>query len=286
VRFQWIKDHRAEFPVKAMCRALEVSRSGFHAWMKSPARKRRLRRENLAGHVRRVFEKSRGRYGSPRITQALRAEGIGANRKAVARCMKELGIRAQTRASFVPRTTQSDPGLAASPNLLARDFSAERPNQKWCCDITYIDTDEGWLYAAIIKDLFSKKIVGWATADHMRDELTIAALRMAITHRGQVSGVIHHSDRGRQYASADYRAMLKDHGIVQSMSEVGDCYDNAPAESFFGSLKVELVNGTRFATRAEASLAVFEYIEVFYNRDRLHSALGYVSPVAYEAARG
>ena len=286
MRFQWIKDHRGQFPVKAMCRTLGVSRSGFHAWMKTPSRKRRMLRDALAVHVRAVFEKSRGRYGSPRIARVLRAQGVSVGRKAVARCMKELGIKAQTRAAFVPRTTQSDPRLAASPNLLARDFCAEKPNQKWCCDITYINTGEGWLYAAIIKDLFSKKIVGWATADHMRDELTIAALRMAITHRGDVKGVIHHSDRGKQYASAAYRALLNEQRIMQSMSEAGDCYDNAPAESFFGSLKVELVNAMSFATREQAALAVFEYIEVFYNRERLHSALGYVSPVAYEATRG
>jgi len=284
VRYRWIKEHDQAFPVSAMCRALRVRRSGFYAWRKNPLGRHARRRRELIDPIRRAFVQSRATYGSPRVARQLRAEGIRVCENTVARCMKEQGIKAKTGRKFTPRTTESDPSLRASPNLLGRDFAAAAVNQKWCGDITYVATGEGWLYVATIKDLFSKRIVGWAMAAHMREDLTLAALGMAVGRRGPVRGVIHHSDRGKQYASAKYRAMLGTHGIVQSMSGTGDCYDNAPAESFFSSMKKELVNRRRFATREEARLAIFEYIEVFYNQKRLHSSIGYVSPAMFEAA--
>ena len=281
---QWIKEH-PQFPVSVMCEQLGVSRSGFYATKtKIPSvRKTELSRLKLAEPIRRIHAESDRTYGSPRVTRELKKLGVRVSENTVAKCMKEHGIRVAKADSYVPRTTQSDPSLKASPNLLDRNFEATKMNEKWCSDITYVDTDEGWLYLATIKDLFSKRIVGWAMAGHMKAELTMGALMMAIKQRGNVEGVIHHSDRGKQYACGEYRALLEEQGIRQSMGAVGDCYDNAPAESFFASLKKELVNRRRFVTREQARHAIFEYIEVFYNRKRLHSALDYVSPVQFEA---
>lgn len=282
--YRWMDKHRDQFPVAAMCAALKACRSGFYAWRKAPEPKAGSLRSKLAEPIARVFADSDGTYGSPRVTNALVAGGIKASRNTVARCMKERGIKVSKAKAYTPRTTESDPGLKPSPNLLNRDFKATGVNQKWCSDITYVRTGESWLYVAMIKDLYSKRIVGWAMADHMRAELTVSALKMAIRHRGAVQGLIHHSDRGKQYACLEYRALLEKHGVVQSMSQAGDCYDNAPAESFFATLKKELVNRCTFKTRQEAKQEVFKYIEVFYNRKRLHSALGYMSPEQFEAA--
>lgn len=284
MRYQSIDAHAGEYPVTVLCRTLEVSRSGFYAWRKNPEGKAGRKSDVLAVLVKAVFEDSGQTYGSPRVTAALKSRQVAASENTVAQCMKKHGIKVKKARTYTPRTTQSDPSLKPSPNILARDFEASGVNQKWCSDITYVPTLEGWLYVATIKDLYSKRIVGWAMAEHMRAELTVSALRMAINQRGAVQGLIHHSDRGKQYACAEYRALLEKQGIVQSMSQAGDCYDNAPAESFFASLKKELVNRRVFKTRQEAKQAVFKYIEVFYNRKRLHSGLGYMSPEQFEAA--
>ena len=284
MKYQWIKTYLSSYPLMAMCRVLKVCRSGFYAWVKLPAGRPSSRSESLLESIRQEFENSGEVYGSPRVAMALVARGIRVCVNTVARCMKEHGIRVKPTRRYVPRTTQTDASLKPSPNLLDRDFEATGVNQKWCSDITYVRTDEGWLYVAMIKDLYSKKIIGWAMEGHMRVELTLAALAMAIQKRGSFKGVIHHSDRGKQYAGADYRAMLNKHQITQSMSGTGDCYDNAPAESFFASLKKELVNLRTFKTLDEAKHEVFVYIEGFYNRTRLHSAIGYVSPEKFEAA--
>ena len=282
MRHQWIEEHAKEFPVKLMCEQLDISRSGFYARKSLSVKKSAWRRDQLVAPIRRIHLESKQRYGSPRVTRELRNQGLKVNEKMVARCMKEHEISVKTASSYVPRTTQNDPSLRPSPNLLSRDFTATRINEKWCADITYVRTNEGWLYLATIKDLYSKRIVGWAMADHLGVELTIGALKMAIQHRGDVRGVIHHSDRGKQYACMEYRNLLAKDRIRQSMSAVGDCYDNAPAESFFATLKKELVNRCEFLTRKDAEAAIFEYIEVFYNRKRLHSALNYVSPEQFE----
>ena len=281
--YRWMKDNEDAFSVGAMCVVLGACRSGYYAWRRDPVSKAGSLRGRLALPIARIFAESGSTYGSPRVTHALALCGIKACRNTVARSMKELEIRVKKAKSYTPRTTESDPSLRASPNILARDFSARGMNQKWCSDITYVGTDEGWLYVAMIKDLYSKRIVGWAMADHMRAELTVSALQMAIKQRRAVQGLIHHSDRGKQYACREYRALLEKHGIIQSMSQAGDCYDNAPAESFFASLKKELVNRRTFKTLQEAKQEVFQYIEVFYNRKRLHSTLGYRSPEQFEA---
>jgi len=282
--YQLVDVYSCDFPVARMCQALEVSRSGYYAWRKNPQGQPGTKRAALVPLIREVFEESGQTYGSPRVTEELNKRQVVVCENTVARSMKEHGIRVKQARAFTPRTTESDPSLKPSPNLLNRDFKATAVNQKWCSDITYVRTGEGWLYVATVKDLYSKRIVGWAMAEHMRAELTVSALRMAINQRGAVQGLIHHSDRGKQYACREYRELLEEHGVLQSMSEPGDCYDNAPAESFFASLKKELVNRRAFKTRQEAKQAVFKYIEVFYNRKRLHSALGYMSPEEFEAA--
>ncbi len=284
MRYRWIHTFMIQFPVNAMCRVLRVCRSGFYAWLKAPPDVRLSIRAATVDLMRKLHVDSGGVYGSPRVTNALRDRGIRMCLNTVARCMKEAGIKVKPAKRYVPRTTQADPSLRASPNILNRDFSTTGVNQKWCSDITFVRTSEGWLYLATVIDLYSRKIVGWATADHMRTELTVGALTMALQKRDSFKGLIHHSDRGKQYACAQYREILDVNQITQSMSGTGDCYDNAPAESFFATLKKELVNRCQFKTRQEAQQDIFVYIEGFYNRTRLHSAIGYVSPEQFEAA--
>ena len=249
----------------------------------SEASARAKRREELAGKVRAVHHENRGVYGSPRVCAALRASGESVCENTVAKVMRERGIRAKTKKKFVPRTTDSRHEQPVAPNVLDRQFRADLPDRKWAVDITYVPTDEGWLYLAGVIDLCSRRIVGWSMADHMRTELAGDALGMALAGRSPGAGLLHHSDRGVQYASDDYRALLAGHGIECSMSGKGDCYDNAVVESFWGTLKTELVNHEHYETREQARASVFEYIEVFYNRVRLHSALGYLSPEQFEA---
>lgn len=284
MKFAFVKAHRRVWPVNVICRVLEVTRSGFFAWLKRQVSERRRRRAELAEKIKATHEENRGVYGSPRIFEALRADGVKVCCNTVARVMREEGICAKVKRKFVPRTTDSGHGRPVAANVLDRQFEAELPDQKWAADITYVDTGEGWLYVAGVIDLCSRKIVGWAMADHLRTDLVSDALRMALARRDPKDGLLHHSDRGVQYASDDYRQMLAEHGIKVSMSNKGDCWDNAVMESFWGTLKTELVHHERYETREQARASIFEYIEVFYNRKRLHSSLGYVSPEMFEAS--
>jgi putative transposase len=284
MKFAFIKDHKPEFPVVDMCRVLEVSRSGFYRWAKEPVGKRARRRDELGAAIARVHKANRGVYGSPRVHAALVEEGREVCRNTVAKVMKQRGIQARTHRRFKVRTTDSKHGHPIAANVLDREFAAEKINTRWTTDITYIHTDEGILYLAGVMDLCSRKIVGWSMAEHMRAALVCDALNMALEARRPGADLLHHSDRGVQYACEEYRTLLEARGITVSMSDVGDCYDNAPAESFWGKLKTELVYLEHFATRAQARAAIFEYIECFYNRVRLHSSLAYVSPERFDAA--
>jgi len=281
MRFQFIEDHRDQFPVIRMCKVLAVSSSGYYAWRGRPASKREMANRALTEKIKEAFKESDETYGSPRIYQVMRKLGLMCSRNRVARLMRAEGLRAkQTRRRRA--TTKRNKSHRAAPNRLNRDFSAERPNEKWLADITYIPTQEGWLYLATILDLFSRRIVGWAMSDRMTSELTLQALHMAIQRCRPGPGLIHHSDQGSQYTDGGYQAVLRAHHILPSMNSVGSWYDNAPMESFFGTLKSELVHHRLYRTRDEASPDVFYYIEGFYNRRRLHSSLDYLSPEAYD----
>jgi putative transposase len=284
VKFDFIQKNLSEFPVAAACDTLAVSRSGYYAWLNRPASTQAQRREELAVKIRAVHEENRKVYGSPRILKALKARGESVCENTVAKVMKEQEIQAKTKKKFVPRTTDSNHGRPVAENILDRDFAAELPDRKWAVDITYIPTDEGWLYLAGVIDLCTRRIVGWSMADHMRVELASDALQMAIARRSPAAGLLHHSDRGVQYACDDYQHLLQSHEMQVSMSGKGDCWDNAPMESFWSTLKTELVHHEQYATREQARQSIFEYIEVFYNRKRLHSSLGYQSPESFEAS--
>jgi putative transposase len=281
MRFQFIEDHREEFPVKLMCQGLEVSTSGYYAWRGRPASKREMANRELTAKIKDAFEESGETYGSPRIYQVMRKRGLMCSQNRVARLMREAGLRAKQTRQY-RSTTKRNKADRAAPNRLNRDFSAVGPNRKWVADITYIATQEGWLYLAAILDLFSRRIVGWAMSKRMTGDLTRRALDMAIRRCRPGRGLIHHSDQGSQYTDSAYQAVLAAHGIVASMNGVGTWYDNAPMESFFGTLKTELVHTRLYRTRDEASPDLFYYIEAWYNRRRLHSALGYESPEVYE----
>jgi transposase InsO family protein len=283
VKFAFIEEHLTAFPVEVSCDVLEVSRSGYYAWTKRPVSARAKRREELATKIRAVHERNRKVYGSPRVCEALKAQGESVCENTVADIMKERRIRAKCKKKFVPKTTDSVHQQPVVANVLDRQFDAELPNRKWAVDITYVPTGEGWLYLAGVIDLCSRKVVGWSMADHMRTDLVGDALKMAIARRSPGDGLLHHSDRGVQYASEDYMHLLQSHGMQISMSGRGDCWDNAVMESFWATLKTELVNPEQYATHEEARASIFEYIEVFYNRQRLHSSLGYVSPETFEA---
>jgi putative transposase len=285
VKFAFIKTHRATYPVELMCGLLEVSRSGYYAWLNRAGRepgRRDSRRKELVEKIHEVHAQSRETYGSPRVYQELKAQGQDVCENTIARLMKAHGVRSIVRRRFRVRTTDSAHAHPIAPNRLERCFKRELPNQAWCADITYVHTGEGWLYLSAVIDLCSRKIVGWSMADHLRAELCENALEMALRQRRPGAGLLHHSDRGVQYACGDYQRMLEEKGLECSMSRRGDCYDNAVMESFFKTLKAELVYQRKFATRAAAMSAIFEYIEVFYNRKRRHSSLGYVSPEQYE----
>lgn len=285
MKFAFIKEHlAAEFPVDVSCDVLEVSRSGYYAWLGRPSSTRAKRREELAVRIQQVHEQNRRVYGSPRVCRALNAQGVRVCQNTVADIMKERQIRAKSRRKFTPRTTDSRHRQPVADNVLDRQFDASLPNRKWAADITYVPTDEGWLYLAAVIDLCSRKIVGWSMADHMRTDLVSDALTMAIARRRPGEGLLHHSDRGVQYASEDYMYLLQSNNMVVSMSGKGDCWDNAAMESFWATLKTELVHHEHYATREQARRSIFEYIEVFYNRIRLHSSLGYQSPEAFETS--
>jgi putative transposase len=282
MRFRFIEDRRADYPVTILCGVLEVSPAGYYAWRSRPESERSAANRDLVEDIRRVHRDTRGRYGSPRIHAELKAQGRGASRGRIERLMHRHGIRAIMACRRRARTTDSRHDLPIAPNLLDRNFTAAAPNRIWLADITYIETDQGWLYLATVMDLYSRRIVGWAMADHLRTSLPLAALKMAISAQRPGLGLIHHSDRGVQYASADYRKMMQSAGFRVSMSRKANCYDNAPMESFFHTLKTELVHHSQYATRQEATRDIFAYIEGFYNRTRRHSAIGYISPIEME----
>jgi transposase InsO family protein len=283
VRFAFIRVEKALYPVSVLCDALGVRRSGYYAYVKRPPSARRSDDARLVAEIRRIHERSRKyrSYGSPRVHRELVARGEEVGRHRVARLMREHGIVARRRRRFV-RTTDSNHRLPVAPNLLDRQFEASGPNQVWVTDITYVWTSVGWLYVAAILDLFSRRVVGLASSDRIDRHLVLAALDEALQTRQPPRGLLHHSDRGSQYASAEYREALRARGITASMSRRGDCWDNAVAESFFSTLKVELVHHERFASRAEAATAIREYVERFYNVERRHSSLNYVSPMEFE----
>ena len=281
MRFQFIDDHREEFAVIRMCGMLDVSRSGYYAWRGRPLSKREMANRELMTKVKKTFEESGETYGSPRIYQVMRKLGLMCSKKRVARLMRAEGLCAKQSRRF-KATTKRNKAHRPAPNRLRRDFGTERRNQKWLADITYIPTLEGWLYLAAILDLFSRRIVGWAVSDRMTTELTLTALQMAIRQRRPRPGLTHHSDQGSQYTDSRYQAALAEHGILASMNSAGTWYDNAPMESFFSTLKCELVHHVAYRTRDEASPDLLYYIEGFYNRHRLHSSLDYLSPEAYE----
>jgi putative transposase len=285
VKCLWIQQHQGEFAVRDLCRVLKVSTSRFYEWQAQPVGRRQAYHDELARQIEQVHRDSRGVYGSPRIASVLKARGVKVCRNTIAKVMKRRQIQAKTRKRFVPRTTDSRHDHPVAVNRLQRDFSAPRPNAKWVADLTYIPTGEGWLYLAALLDLYSRKIVGWSMANHLRAPLAIDALNMAVALRRPPPGLVHHSDRGVQYACDAYQRLLIRHGMVCSMSGVGNCYDNAAMESFFSTLKTECVHPRKFATQQEARQTIFEYVEVTYNRIRPHSSLGYVSPEAFEAAR-
>jgi putative transposase len=279
-KLAFIAAHASEHAVRLMCRVLDVARSWFHAWQRAAPQRaeRAAKREDLVRQVREVFETSKRRYGAPRIHAELQGRGRGVSRRTVAKLMKENAIRPPRGRRRVPITTDSRHAHAVAPNLLDRNFEVLKPDTVWLADISYIPTGEGWLYLAAVKDLATMEIVGWSMSERLKSTLCEDALTMAIRNRRPPKGLIHHSDRGVQYACGDYGALLRLHGIKSSMSRKGNCLDNAPMESFFGSLKTELVHRTRFGTRAEAKAALFEYIEIFYNPRRRHSSSGYRTP--------
>ena len=266
-----------------MCDVLKVSRSGFYAWLRRPESRQALKRRRLTILIKVIHKESRKTYGSPRIHAELKARGEVCCLNTVARYMRENDIYAKTKRKF-KHTTDSNHKLPIAENLLDRQFTQNEPNLAWVSDITYVPTREGWLYLATVQDLFSRKIVGWSMNHRIDRQLVIDALRMAVGNRRPPPGLLHHSDRGSQYASNDYQDLLEEHNMTCSMSRKGNCWDNAVMESFYRSIKTELIHHEDFQTREEARRAIFEYIEVFYNRVRRHSTLGYVSPLEYELA--
>lgn len=283
MKYQFIAEQRTHHKVAHLCRVLDVSRSAYYAWQKQPISPRTQANGELANQVQTVFDASQQTYGSRRIRMALREQGIRCGRARVVHLMRQLTLQVPRQRKRIV-TTKANPRDPSGENKLARDFTAQQPNQKWLVDITYIDTQEGTLYLAGVLDVFSRKIVGWAMEDHLRDELTQAALVMALRTRQPQPGLLHHSDRGAQYTSADYQAIFEKFGIQVSLSRAHNCFDNAPMESFWVSLKTECVYRHAFRTRAEAKNVIFAYLEVFYNRQRLHSTLDYQSPEKFERA--
>lgn len=281
MRFAFIRAEKAAFPIAAMCRLFGVTRQGYYAHANRPPSARVRSDAELCAVIRELFAEMREAYGSPRMLNELRRRGWRVGKQRVERCMRGMGLTPPAAPQRV-RTTITDPAHPVAPNELARDFKATRPNERWVTDITYVWTDEGWVYLAVILDLFSRAVVGWALDTNVSTHLTLTALRAAIRRRRPEAGLLHHSDRGCQYTSMRYREELQRHGITVSMSRKGNCWDNAVAESFFGTLKNELVHRRRWSGRNELRNAVFEYIEVFYNRRRLHSSIGHKTPSEVE----
>jgi putative transposase len=281
MRYHWIQSHQRDYPVVVLCRVLRVSTSGYYTWLERKPSLRQEKRQHLADAVFMSYRDSEKRYGYRKIHEDLHEQHIFCCEETVRRVMKAIGIHSCTRRKYVV-TTDSDHSYKPAENLLERDFTAEKPNCKWLTDITYVETGEGWLYLAAVLDVFSRKIVGWSMGENIDTELVKSALDMAVRQRKPDIGLLHHSDRGVQYASGDYQQKLKDLDIVCSMSRKGNCWDNAMMESFFGSLKTECVYQQKYKTREQAKQDLFKYIEIFYNRKRRHASLGYISPEEFE----
>ena len=282
MRYDFIEGHRLLWRLVVLCRLLRVSKAGYYAWRRRAPSPRSRNNQALTVRIAALHSERRGVYGSPRMHRELRSHGIPIGKHRVARLMRAAGISARQPKRHVV-TTDSNHRLPVAPNILQQDFTATAPNTRWVTDITYIPTAEGWLYLDVIMDLYARRIVGWAMGDRMDCGLVMRALDMAVHQRAPAGGLIHHSDRGSQFASDAYRRQLTQQGMTASMSRRACCYDNAAMESFFHTLKVELTHRRHFQTRQQAQTAIFEYIEVFYNRVRIHSALGYLSPAAFEA---
>ena len=284
MKYRFISANREIFKVGRMCNVLNVSRSSYYAWLKRPESTRKKGNRKLAARIKVIHGQFRKVYGSPRIYRELKDQGVSCSPNRVARIMKQEGIKA-----IVPRkfkvTTDSKHNLPVAPNLLNQDFDIKEPNRVWLADITYIATTEGWLYLSSVMDLGSRRIKGWAMSNRINKELTLDALKMAMCNHPATAGIIHHSDRGSQYASHEYQKQLKDHGLLYSMSRKDNCWDNAPMESFFHTLKTEWVYGLQYNTRYEAKASLFDYIEIFYNRQRRHSGIQYMTPCQYELFR-
>jgi len=276
-----MQQEKASHHIATLCRVLGVSSSGYYAWCDRPLSMRARTDQALLDQIQAIHERSRGTYGAPRIHAELRAQGVRCGRKRVARLMREANLIGAQRRRY-RGTTRQDRQAVPAPDLVRRDFTASAPNQLWVADITYVATGEGWLYLATVLDAWSRRIVGWAMGDTLRTELVVDALNMAVWNRRPAAGVVHHSDRGAQYTSLTFSRRCRDAGLTPSMGSIGDAYDNALAEAFFASLEAELLMRHRFATRKAARLALFDYIEAFYNSHRRHSALGYLSPAQFE----
>lgn len=279
-----IKKYSNQFSINAMCSMLAVSRSGYYDWLNRSPSARAQKNAELTVKIKAIYERERSRAGAKRIAKRLKLQGVQASRHRVAKIMRLNGWRAKAAKKF-KATTNSNHKLPVAPNLLQQNFFASRPNEKWVSDIIYVWTEEGWLYLAVVMDLYSRMVVGWSMSERMTSQLVIDALQMAIWRRNKPQGVIIHSDRGSQYCSHDYQKLLAENGFICSMSKRGDCYDNASMESWNHSFKVEAIHGEKFLTRAAAKNHVFEYIDIYYNRTRLHSRLGYLSPVYFEAQK-
>lgn len=276
-----IKEHSCRYSIKMMCHMLSVSSSGYYDWNKRPQSRRAKQNLELSLQIKKIFDDERSRSGARRIATRLKTDGTSVSRNRVARIMRENGWRARAARKY-KATTNSNHKLPVAPNLLQQDFSSNKPNEKWVSDITYIATDEGWLYLAVVMDLYSRMIVGWALSERMTSSLVVDAMQMALWRRKMPRGVIAHSDRGSQYCSEVYQNLLTKNGLICSMSKRGDCFDNAAMESWNHSFKVEAIHGEKLTTRALTKNHVFDYIDVYYNRKRLHSKLGYLSPVNFE----
>jgi len=281
--FAFIEQHKDNWPITVMCQTLDVSPQGFYAWRLRPTSQQQQRRDALVVQIRAVHAEVKQRYGSPRIHAELEARGVDCCVNTIAKVMHDNDIRAKTARKF-RNTTDSNHSLPVAENLLDRQFEAQAPNERWVADISYIPTREGWLYLAVVEDLYSRMVVGWSMGNTMTSRLVVDALEMAVARRLPDEGLLAHSDRGSQYASDHYQRLLAKHGIACSMSRRGDCWDNAPMESFFATLKKELTHDEDYQTRSEARASIVEYIEMFYNPKRRHSSLGYLSPTDYEQA--
>lgn len=282
VRYQQVRTLQTEHSIALLCRLLGVSRSGYYDWCGRTPSPRQKEDARIMQELKKAFAQSRDTYGRPRLTHALRLRGEKCGQRRVGRLMRAAGLAARTRRRFRPRTTDSNHAQPIAPNRLREQVAPQQCNEVWVNDLTYVATAEGWLFLAVVLDLYSRRVVGWAFADTLATALPLAALQMALGQRRPARGLLHHSDRGCQYASAEYRAWLEKHGLLPSMSRVGNPYDNAAMESFFSTLKTECLHHYQLTTHAQARALVFDYIEVFYNRQRFHSALGYHSPVDYE----